>query len=404
MKILVLNSGSSSVKFQVLEMENETLLLKGLVEKIGSSRAVLSHQPRGKHKISDVREILTHEEALRLILETLVKTEPRVVESLEELDAVGHRVVHGGEEFSDSVLLDRNVVEAIRRCSQFAPLHNPHNLKGIEICTRLLPGVPQVGVFDTAFHHHMPPRAYLYGLPLSVYRKLGIRRYGFHGTSHRFVAGKAAAVLGKPLEELRLITCHLGNGASIAAVDRGVSVDTTMGFTPLEGLVMGTRCGDLDPAVIPYLMQVENLTPREMDTLMNKQSGLLGLTETTNDVREILEEAERGSEEHRLALEVFTYRIRKYIGSYLAVLGGADAIVFTGGIGTNSASVRRMIGAACQWLDVGIDDAANSSADEVINTAHSSVDVWVIPTDEEVQIASHALRMLKSTAGTRERC
>lgn len=392
MKILVLNSGSSSVKFQVLEVDR--VLLKGIVEKIGSTRAILSYDSPEGHRIRDVREVPDHDEALLLITETITKTELGVLRSISEIEGVGHRVVHGGEEFSESVLIDERVVEAIDFCSQFAPLHNPPNLRGIEVCRKLMPDTPQVAVFDTAFHNRMPARAYLYGLPAAIYRNLGIRRYGFHGTSHKYVAHRAAEVLGRPLEQLKLITCHLGNGASVAAVDGGVSIDTSMGFTPLEGLVMGTRCGDIDPAIVSYLMQAKDLSPREVDALMNKQSGLLGLTETTNDVREIIEEADRGSEAHQVALAVFTYRVKKYIGAYLAGLGGADAIVFTGGIGENAARVRAMILEGMEYCGLELDAEQNEANAERI--AKGKTLALVISTNEELAIAQDTARILQS--------
>jgi acetate kinase len=395
MKILVLNSGSSSVKFQLLQMDGQEVLLKGLVEKIGSTRAILGYDSPQGHRIRDVREIPNHDEALRLIMETITRPELGILSGIEEIRGVGHRVVHGGEEFSESVLIDERVIEAIERCTQFAPLHNPANLQGIQVCLRLMPDTPQVAVFDTAFHNRMPEHAYLYALPAAVYRALGIRRYGFHGTSHKYVAQRAAETLGEPLEELRLITCHLGNGASIAAVDRGRSVDTSMGFTPLEGLVMGTRCGDLDPAVVSYLMQAQNLTPREVDALMNKQSGLLGLTETTNDVREIIEEADRGSAAHKMALEVFTYRIKKYIGAYLAALGGADAVVFTGGIGENAGRVRAMILQGLEFCGVRLDTAANDG--NAVQISSGDLTVLVIATNEELAIAQDTSRILAAS-------
>ncbi len=385
MKVLVLNCGSSSVKFQLIETETETALLRGMVEKIGSSSGVLSFRAVGKNDFREVREVVDHEEAVGLVLSMLAHPEQGVVSSLSDIAAVGHRVVHGGQSFSESVVVTDEVIKEIQKCCQFAPLHNPHNLKGIEATKKKLPSVCQVAVFDTAFHQQMPPKAYLYGLPYALYEKRGIRRYGFHGTSHRFVARRAAKLLDRPLDELRIITCHLGNGASISAVKNGVSIDTSMGFTPLEGLIMGTRCGDIDPAIIPYLMEAENLSTKKIDTLMNKFSGLLGLTETSNDLREIEGEAEAGSERHQLALEIFSYRIRKYIGSYAAALSGLDAVVFTGGIGENSSTVRKLVLEGLEFVGIDLDDKENAKNAESISTG--STKVLVIPTNEELAIA-----------------
>jgi len=385
MKVLVLNCGSSSVKFQLIETETETALLRGIVEKIGSSSGVLSFRAVGKNDFREVREVVDHEEAVGLVLSMLVHPEQGVVSSLSDIVAVGHRVVHGGQSFSESVMITDTVLKEIQKCCQFAPLHNPHNLKGIEAVQKKLPTVFQAAVFDTAFHQQMPPRAYLYGLPYALYEKRGIRRYGFHGTSHRFVAQRAAKIMKRPLEELRIITCHLGNGASVSAVKNGISVDTSMGFTPLEGLIMGTRCGDIDPAIVPYLMQVENLDTRQIDTLMNKFSGLLGLTETSNDLREIEGEASAGSERHQLTLRIFAYRIRKYIGAYAAALGGLDAVVFTGGIGENSSTVRRLVLEDMEFLGIALDDEKNRENAECISSGATKA--LVIPTNEELAIA-----------------
>ena len=304
MRVLVLNSGSSSVKYQFIRINDEKLLAKGIVEKIGSSDAIVTYQPEGKNKIREIREVLNHTVAIEIVLQLLLHPQHGVIRDKSEIAGIGHRVVHGGEDFSASVLITDKVRAGIRKCIQFAPLHNPANLKGIEACDLKLPGIPQVGVFDTAFHQTIPPKAYIYGLPYALYKKLGIRRYGFHGTSHAFVAHRAAEFLGRPIEKTKLITCHLGNGASLTAVQGGKSVDTTMGFTPLEGLVMGTRCGSIDPALVPYIMEREKLSTKEVDSIMNKNSGMLGLTETSNDMREIEQEAAHGSERHKLAIDI----------------------------------------------------------------------------------------------------
>jgi acetate kinase len=395
MKVLVLNCGSSSVKFQFIETDGEEVLAGGLVEKIGSTGAMLRYSRGDEKEIREVTEVPNHDAAVNLVLSTLMHPRDGVITSVDEIDGVGHRVVHGGEEFSASVLITDEVHAAIERCSAFAPLHNPHNLKGIDVCDRLMPGTPQVAVFDTAFHQQMPAESYLYPLPYGLYRKLGIRRYGFHGTSHRFVCQRAAEILERPQSELRVITCHLGNGASVAAIDGGRSVDTSMGFTPLEGLMMGTRTGDLDPAVAPYLMQREQLSPGDVDTLMNKRSGLLGISETSNDMREIVDAMDAGSERHRLAFKMFCHRVRKYIGAYAAVLGGVDAVVFTGGIGENAARVRAEVLAGLGFLGIDLDEDQNSRGATSISSG--STRVLVIPTNEELAIARDTHEVLATT-------
>jgi acetate kinase len=397
MKTLVLNCGSSSVKFQFIDMDGEHVLARGLVEKIGSTGAMLRYTPGDEKEIREVVEVRNHEAAINLVLSTLMHPRDGVISSVDEIDGVGHRVVHGGEEFAESVLIDREVRAAIERCCQFAPLHNPHNLKGIDVCSNLLAGKPQVAVFDTAFHQRMPAEHFLYALPFGLYRKLGIRRYGFHGTSHRYVAHRAAEELGRPLEELRLITCHLGNGASVAAIQGGHSVDTSMGFTPLEGLMMGTRSGDIDPAVVPYLMQRESLTAPELDALLNKRSGLLGVSEGSNDMREIIEAADEGSERHAVAFKMFCHRVRKYIGGYAAVLGGVDAVVFTGGIGENAARVRAEVLRGLEFLGITVDAELNEAS--AVNVSSGTTAALVIPTDEELAIARDTLEVLERAPG-----
>ena len=394
MKILVLNCGSSSLKFQLFQAEEEQVVAKGVVEKIGHSDAILTYAPAARDPIVTTREILNHERALKLVFDSLMHPRHGVIASRDEIDGIGHRIVHGGEEFVESVLITDKVKKGVRRCIQYAPLHNPHNLKGIEVCERMLPGLPQVGVFDTAFHHSLPPRSYMYALPMALYRKLRIRRYGFHGTSHAYVAARAAEHLGRPLEELKMITCHLGTGCSMAAIDGGKSVDTTMGFTPLEGLVMGTRCGDVDPALVSFIAQREGLTLAKVDNLMNKSSGMLGLTETSNDLREIEYEADQGSEQHALALDIFAHRVRKYLGAYAAVLGGLDALVFTGGIGENSGSVRGRVLEGLGFLGVQLDPERNAANDLSIGAGR--VEVLVVPTNEELAIARDTLRILNA--------
>jgi acetate kinase len=394
MKILVLNCGSSSVKFQLIKMKNEIVLAKGIVEKIGSSDAVIDYEPKDKNRIREIREILNHETAIEILLSMLLHPQHGVIKNKNEINGIGHRVVHGGEKFSESVFITEQVKSVIRECIQFAPLHNPHNLKGIEACEKILEGIPQVAVFDTAFHQTLSPKAYLYGLPYALYRKLSIRRYGFHGTSHRYVSMKAAGILNRPIDSLKIITCHLGNGASITAVDGGKSVDTSMGFTPLEGLVMGTRCGNVDPALVPYIMEHEHLTTKQIDSIMNKNSGMLGLSETTNDMREIEAEAARGSEQHQLALDIYCHIIKKYIGSYMVELGDVDAIVFTGGIGENSALVREMVLSNLERFDITIDPKKNKK--NILDISTGDVKVLVIPTNEELAIARDTKVILES--------
>lgn len=393
MKILVLNCGSSSVKFQFLDMQGEVVVARGLVEKIGSTGALLRYRRGEDGEIREIAEVPNHEAAIGLVLSTLMHPRDGVMHDKDEIDGIGHRVVHGGESFAESVLITPDVRTAIDRCCQFAPLHNPHNLKGIDVCARLLEDAPQVAVFDTAFHQTMTPESYLYAIPYGLYQKLGIRRYGFHGTSHRYVSQRAAAELERPLDGLRLVTCHLGNGASVAAVDGGRSVDTSMGFTPLEGLMMGTRSGDLDPAVLPYLMQRERLSPQEVDTLLNKRSGLLGVSDGANDMREVVEAMHAGSEQHRIAFAMFCHRVRKYIGAYAAVLGGLDAVVFTGGIGENSSDVRRRCLTGLEHLGIELDAEANDRGE--LNVSSGSTPALVIPTNEELAIARDTLGVLE---------
>jgi acetate kinase len=394
MKILVLNSGSSSVKFQFIRMEDEGLLAKGIVEKIGSSDAIVTYQPAGRNRIREIREVLNHGVAIEMVLVLLLHPQHGVIKDKSEIDGIGHRVVHGGEDFAESVMITETVKASIRKCIQFAPLHNPHNLKGIDACEALLPGAPQVAVFDTAFHQTIPARAFIYGLPYTLYRKLGVRRYGFHGTSHSYVAHRAAEILGRPIEKLRLITCHLGNGASITAVAGGKSVDTSMGFTPLEGLVMGTRCGSIDPALVPYIMDRERLGTKEIDSIMNKNSGMLGLTETSNDMREIEQEAAHGSERHQLALEIYCHHVKKHIGAYMAEMGGVDAVVFTGGIGENSRLVRRLATEGLEEFGLRLDAAKNEANEIVVSSGR--VKLLVVPTNEELAIARDTRRILET--------
>jgi acetate kinase len=397
MKVLVVNAGSSSVKYTLFEMNGEKRLAKGLVECIGLPEAYFSHFVFGKEEVKEACKVRNHLDAVELIIRHLMDPEDGIIKDINEIAVIGHRVVHGGSRFFDSVMVNEDVMEGLRECFDIAPVHTPHHYAGIEACQKLLPGIPEILVFDTAFHQTMPDYAYVYGLPYNLFEKYKIRRYGFHGTSHKYVAQRAAVMLQRPLEELKLITCHMGNGCSIAAIDHGKSVDTSMGFTPLEGLVMGTRCGDIDPAVIVHLMEHEHVTAESLNTLLNKKSGLYGISGLTGDMRTIVKAIAGGSSRARLALDIFCYRAKKYISSYIGVLNGADAVVFTAGIGENSPTVREK---TCQNLDrLGIifDTEANSSAssdERVISKGESAVKVLVIPTNEELMIAREAVSVV----------
>ena len=397
MKILVLNCGSSSIKYQFIDTEIQDALAMGMVERIGMSSAVLTHTPKGKEKIRIVGEILDHTIAIEYVLAVLLSPNHGVIKDKSEIDAVGHRVVHGGEDFSASVLITDRVMSVIKENIELAPLHNPPNIKGIQAAKSHLPKIPQVAVFDTAFHANMPTYAYLYGLPYELYRRYKIRRYGFHGTSHRFVAERAVELLGKPYNELKLITCHLGNGASIAAIDKGISVDTSMGFTPLEGLLMGTRSGDLDPSIITYVMGKEGLEIREMNALLNKHSGLIGVSGESSDMRELEEAVAEGDKKAKNAFDLFTYRIKKYVGSYIAALGGLDALVFTGGIGENSVEVRKAVCSNMNYLGLEIDQVKNENAkgEMDLSTENSKAKILRIPTNEELVIALDTEQIVK---------
>lgn len=389
MKILVVNCGSSSLKYQLLDMEGEELLAKGLVERIGIDGSVLKHEKIGKGKKVYEQNIPDHKVALKLVLNALTDSEYGAIKDLNEINAVGHRVVHGGEKFAKSVLITDEVLKTIEECNELAPLHNPANLIGINACKNILKDVPMVAVFDTAFHQTMPESSYLYALPYEYYEKYKIRRYGFHGTSHKFVSERVASVLGKDIKDLNIITCHLGNGASLSAIEKGKCVDTSMGFTPLEGLIMGTRCGDLDPAIITYLMQKENMSADEVDNLMNKKSGVLGLSGVSSDFRDIEKASEDGNKRAKDALDCYHKRVKKYIGAYYAELGHVDAICFTAGLGENSAESRLEICKGLEELGIEIDEEKNKTRGEekVISKDKSKVKVLVIPTNEELMIA-----------------
>ena len=387
MKVLVLNSGSSSIKYQFIDTEKKLALAKGLVDRIGMTGAVLSHQRYDDDKIKIVGEILDHQIAVEYVLGVMLSKNHGVIDDKKEIDAVGHRVVHGGETFSDSVLITDEVVKVLQENIELAPLHNPPNIKGIQACQRILPETPQCGVFDTAFHAHMPPKAYLYGIPYELYKKYKIRRYGFHGTSHLYVSQRAAELLNKDIKNLKLITAHLGNGCSMSAIKNGESIDTTMGFTPLEGLLMGTRSGDLDPSLILYIMGKEGLTLNEAATLLNKHSGLIGISGESSDMREIITAVKDNKQRAKWAFEVFTYRIKKYVGSYAAAMGGLDGLVFTGGIGENASLVREEVCKDLGFLGIELDEVKNENSEEIISKDNSQVAVMRIPTNEELVIA-----------------
>ncbi|WP_440954763.1 acetate kinase [Methanosarcina sp. Mfa9] len=389
MKILVINAGSSSLKYQLIDMTDESALAVGLCERIGIDNSFLTQKRSDGKKYEVQTDLPDHKVALEEVIKALTDAELGVIANMSEISAVGHRVVHGGENFTSSAVINEDVKQAIKDCFELAPLHNPPNMMGITACEDIMPGTPMVAVFDTAFHQTMPAYAYMYALPYEFYENYAVRKYGFHGTSHKYVAMRAAAMLGKPESEVKIITCHLGNGSSIAAVNGGKSVETSMGFTPLEGLAMGTRCGSIDPAVVPFLMEKEGMTTREIDTMMNKKSGVLGVSGLSNDFRDLDEAASKGNKRAELALEIFAYKVKKFIGEYSAVLNGADAVVFTAGIGENSASIRKRILSGLEGLGISIDDEKNKIRGEEIDISipEASVKVLVIPTNEELAIA-----------------
>lgn len=392
MKILVINCGSSSLKFQLLDMTYKNVLARGLVERIGLSGSQLTYH-RGALKKVITQEMSSHAEAISLVLENLINPRFGVVCNLREISAVGHRVVHGGEKYSSSVLIDDNVVQEIGKCAELAPLHVSKNIIGIEACKILIPGVPQVAVFDTSFHQTIPKKAFLYGLPYELYEKYKIRKYGFHGTSHKYVSMKAAEMLGKPLSESKLITCHLGNGSSITAVKGGKSIETSMGFTPLEGLLMGTRSGNLDPAVVTFIMDKEKLSADQVNDYLNKKSGVLGISGVSSDFRDIEEAASQGNFRAQLALDMYAYVVKNYIGAYATVLNGVDAIVFTAGIGENSITMREAIMRDLDYLGAAIDSVKNNVRGKQVDVSKDGVvcHVLVIPTNEELMIAQETL-------------
>ena len=395
MKVLVINCGSSSLKYQLVDMENENVMAKGLVERIGIAGSILVHQPGDKDKVNIEEPIPNHIKAIQMVLDALVNPDHGVVASLKEISAAGHRVAHGGGRFSDSVLVTADVMKGIEECVELAPLHNPANIAGIEACAQLMPGLPQVAVFDTAFHSTIPEHAFLYGLPYEAYEKYHVRRYGFHGTSHKYIAQQAARMMGDHMTNLRIISCHLGNGASVCAIKYGKSIENSMGFTPLEGLVMGTRCGDIDPAIITYLMRKKGMSEEQMSDYLNKESGVLGISGISSDFRDIENAAAEGNERAQLALDVYVHKVRSYIGSYAASMGGVDAIVFTAGLGENSGMIRDKICNGLEYLGTRIDPERNNirGVAREISVDISKVKIFTIPTNEELIIAMDTKRI-----------
>ena len=396
MNILVVNCGSSSLKFQLIDSETENVLAKGICERIGIDGR-LTYDPANGEKLVKFMDMPTHTEAIQNVLNALMNEKTGVIKSLSEVGAVGHRVVHGGERFTQSVIIDDDVKKAIETCNDLAPLHNPANLIGINACEELMPGVPMVAVFDTAFHQTMPPKAYLYGLPYEFYEKYKIRRYGFHGTSHSYVSKRTAQILNRPYDSLKTIVCHLGNGASLSAVKYGKCIDTSMGLTPLEGLIMGTRCGDIDPSVIEFIAKKKNIDIAEVMRILNKESGVYGLSkELSSDFRDLWQAEEEGNKYANIALETFCYNVSKYIGSYVAAMDGVDAIVFTAGVGENDCKVREGIWENIEYLGIGLDREANQKRGEevIISTPESKVKLLVVPTNEELAIARETVALL----------
>lgn len=397
MKILVINAGSSSLKYQLIDMDSMKVMAKGLCERIGIDGSNLQH----KNLIKDTEEKIEkpmkdHADAIQMVIDALTDPAYGVIASMDEIGAVGHRVVHGGEYFSDSVIIDDKVKKALDLCTPLAPLHNPPNIIGIEACEKIMPNVKQVGVFDTAFHQSMPEKAYMYAIPYEYYEKYKIRKYGFHGTSHKFVAQEAAKMAGKPIEKIRIITCHLGNGSSVTAVNCGKSVDTSMGFTPLDGVVMGTRSGSLDPAVVTYLMNNENLDAKGVDNLLNKKSGVLGVSGISSDFRDLIKGKEEGNKRAAIALDMFNYSVKKLIGAYAAAMGGVDVLVFTAGVGENTVSSREDICEGLEFMGIEIDKEANNSRGlKDITKEGAKVKTFVIPTNEELMIAIDTKRLVE---------
>lgn len=395
MNVLVINCGSSSLKYQLIESDSETVLAQGLCERIGID-GVFTYKRPGKEKIKFEADMPKHTEAIRVVLDQLVNPETGVIKSMDEISAVGHRIVHGGEKFSSSIVLTDEVLKDVDACSDLAPLHNPANIIGIVACQRLIPNVPMIGVFDTAFHQTMPQKAYLYGLPYDYYKKYGVRRYGFHGTSHSYVSKRAAEFLGRDINEMKIIVCHLGNGASVCAIDHGKSVDTSMGFTPLEGLIMGTRCGDIDPAIIEFVAAKEKLSLKEVMNILNKESGVKGLSQVSSDFRDLDDARDAGNAQAALTLDIFRYHVAKYVGAYTAAMNGVDAIVFTAGLGENDPLTRSGVCEYLSFLGLEFDYEANDFRGEerIISKPGSKVTALCIPTNEELMIARETVALL----------
>ena len=396
MKILVINCGSSSLKYQILDMTNETLLCKGLAEKIGIAGSTITHEKIGDNKLVLECSMKDHKDAIEQVLQVIRDKEYGVVKSMDEIGAVGHRIGHGGERYNRSVIVTDDVIKAITDCIPLAPLHNPANLLGISACQSLMPGTPNVAVFDTAFHQTMPPESYIYAIPYEYYKKYGIRRYGFHGTSHKYVAEKASQMLNINLDDLKIITCHLGNGASVSAIKRGKCIDTSMGFTPLEGLVMGTRSGDIDPAIVTYIREKENLPQGKVNEILNKRSGMLGISGVSSDFRDIEAAVAEGNDRAALALKVFAHKVKFYIGAYIAEMNGVDAIVFTAGVGENDVTMRELICNEMGNLGIKLDLVKNKvrGKETIISMEDSKVKILLIPTNEELMIARDALKLV----------
>ena len=396
MKVLVINAGSSSLKYQFIDIDTQAVLAKGLCERIGIEGSMLTQKVEGKENLVREEHMNDHSDAIKLVIEALSGAEHNVISDMSQIDAVGHRVVHGGEVVSESVIIDEKVMDAIRDCIPLAPLHNPANIIGIEACQKAMPGTPQVAVFDTAFHQQMPAKAYMYALPYECYTEYKVRRYGFHGTSHKYVAQQAAKMLGKPLEELKIITAHLGNGSSVSAVMNGHSVDTSMGFTPLAGVAMGTRCGDIDPAIVTYLMEKKGLDAKGIDALMNKESGVFGISGISSDFRD-LEANMETNERAKLALDMFAYHVKKLIGAYAAAMGGVDALVFTAGVGENTKITRADVTEGLEYMGIVIDQEANNcrGVQKDISAEGAKVRTLVIPTNEELMIALDTAALVK---------
>ena len=397
MKILVINAGSSSLKYQLMDMDNEQIIAKGLAERIGIEGANLQHRPVGRDAVKIEQPMKDHTDAIKFVLKALADPNHGVIKDMSEINAVGHRVLHAGEKFTESMLINDEVMDAIRAAIPLGPLHNPANIMGIEACQKVMPGTPMVAVFDTAFHQTMPDYAYIYGIPYEYYKTLHIRRYGFHGTSHRYLAQRTAEFMGRKSAGLRLVTCHLGNGSSITAIKDGKCMDTSMGLTPLEGVLMGTRSGDMDPTIVEYIMNNGNLTIEQVLSMLNKKSGLLGVSGVSSDMRDVLDAADAGNDRARLAVDVFCYRIRKYIGAYAASMGGLDAVVFSAGIGENNPRLRKMIVSGLEFLGIGIDDELNAKrVPEIdISSAEARTRTLVIATNEELMIARDTLALVR---------